>query len=267
LNINGVGTKSIFNAATGAAIGAGEIVATRAYEVIYDGTQFLLLNDVTPIQNGDYIWLGTTGGTATVMTASATPAITAYKNGQKFRMTPNTASTGSVWTSHTLNVNGLGAIPIIEQDGQSPTVGSWLNGTGRTLELIYTAGFFVITSAAKYFTTYTSTLTPQNGTASGVTFSICKFMRIGNGVNLQVYVTWTQNTASAAYIDVSLPIRPSSANMGMNCSISTGAGLEIGFALIGSVVGSGVVRCYDKAQAQILTGAKNLIINGCYEIG
>ena len=59
------------------------------------------LAQVGQVQDGDYIWLGTTGGTATAMTANATPAITAYKAGQKFRMKPNTASTGQIYTSHT----------------------------------------------------------------------------------------------------------------------------------------------------------------------
>lgn len=222
---------------------------------------------VGQVQDGDYIWLGTTGGTATAMTASASPAITAYKAGQKFRMKPNTASTGQVYTSHTLAVNGLTAVSIIEQDGQSPTLGSWQTGTGRVLELTYNDGFFVIGDAPRYFQTYTSAVTPQNGTATGVTFTISKFIRLGNSVSFQVYVSWTQNTASASYIDISLPIRPSSTFQNLSCAITTSANLVTGFAFVGSTVGSGVARCYDATQQQILTGSKQLTLSGTYEIG
>lgn len=44
LNINGVGATNIFSNKTGSALAGNEIIANRAYEVIYDGTQFLLLN-------------------------------------------------------------------------------------------------------------------------------------------------------------------------------------------------------------------------------
>ena len=260
--INSCLNKDGSNAATGNLnIGSNRLTNVAAATARTDAAQ------VGQVQDGSYIWLGTTGGTATAMTATATPAITSYAAGQKFRMKPNTASTGQIWTSHTLNVNGIGAIPIIEQEGQSPTIGSWFNGSGRFLELVYVDGFFVISQASQYWTTYTSTLTPQNGTASSVVFNIAKFIRVKNTCSVQIYVTWTQNTASAAYIDVSCPIRPASANQGVNVAISTGANLEIGLGLIGNVIGSGIFRCYDKAQAQILTGAKNLIINASYEIG
>jgi hypothetical protein len=223
---------------------------------------------VGQVQDGDYIWLGTTGGTATAMTATATPAITAYKDGQKFRMKPGFDSTGAVYTSHSLNVNSLGAKSIIEQNGQSPTIGSWLTGTGRTLELVYNDGFFVVTSAPQYFTTWTPTLTPQNGTASGTAFSIAKYQRIGgNSCNITLRATWTQNTASANFIDITLPIRPSITLQGFDCIITTGASLKTGFAIISSSVGSGTVRCYDYDQSAILTGTKELILSGTYEIG
>lgn len=219
------------------------------------------------VQDGDFIWLGTTGGTATAMTATATPVITAYKNGQKFRMKPGFSSTGTVNTTHTLAINGLSAITILD-GGQSPTLGSWETGTGRVLELVYLDGFFLITSSVKNLTTWTPTLTPQNGTATGTTFTIAKYQRInGNSCNITLRVTWTQNTAAANYIDITLPIRPSLTSQGFSCAITTGANLVTGFAIVSSTVGSGTVRCYDYAQGAIATGAKELNLTGIYEIG
>lgn len=222
---------------------------------------------VGQVQDGDYIWLGTTGGTAIAMTASASPSVTAYKNGQKFRMKPGFSSTGVINTTHTLAVNGLSAIAILD-GGQAPTLGSWETGTARVLELVYLDGFFLITSAVKNLVTWTPTLTPQNGTASGTTFSIAKYQRInGNSCNITLRATWTQNTAAADYIDITLPIRPSITLQGFTCDITTGASIVSGFARVASTVGSGTVSCYDATQQQILTGSKELILSGTYEIG
>jgi hypothetical protein len=225
------------------------------------------LAQVAQVQDGDYIWLGTTGGTATAMTATAAPAIPAYKNGQKFRMKPGFSSTGATNTTHTLAVNGLSAIGILD-NGQSPTLGSWETGTARVLEVVYIDGFFLITSAVKNLITWAPTLTPQNGTASGTAFSIAKFQRVnGNSCNITLRATWTQNTAAANYIAITLPIRPSITLQGFDCAITTGGSIFSGFAVVASTVGSGTVHCYDYAQGAIATGAKELILSGTYEIG
>lgn len=225
------------------------------------------LAQVAQVQDGDYIWLGTTAGTATAQTASASPAITAYKNGQKFRMKPGFASTGQVYTAHTLNVNGLGAKDIIHQNGQNPTIGSWFTGTGRTLELVYNDGYFIVTESPQYWDTFSTTLTPQNGTASGVSWAFAKYMKHNNTCSVQVYVNWTQNTASANFIDIILPIRPSAIYQTLTCALTTSASIRTGFAVVQSVVGSGTVRCYDYDQNPILTGSKSLVLGGFYEIG
>ena len=206
LNINGVGPKSIFNAATGAAIGAGEIVATRAYEVIYDGTQFLLLNDVTPIQNGDYIWLGTTAGTAIAMTASATPAITAYKAGQKFRMIigAGLGSTGSVATAATININGIGAKNIVNnEDSTNPTLGTWV--AAALMELIYDGTNFRIINDPGGWLTYTPTLTPVSGSISAGTLFRASYRKRGKSMEINIYRTFNTTTVGAS-IAVSLPV-------------------------------------------------------------
>jgi hypothetical protein len=261
LNINGVGTKSIFNVATGAAIGAGEIVATRAYEVIYDGTQFLLLNDVTPIQNGDYIWLGTTGGTATVMTASATPAITAYKAGQKFRMLTGTASTGTNVTGHSLNVNGLGAKSVKTSQGAiDPTIGDWL--AGSVLELVYTGSTFVIMNAAGAWASWTSSLTPSAGTASGVSFSHSVYQKYSRICHLQSLVSWTQNTTAAQSIDILLPIAGFYNNQTLTTVGFVGANIASGIGVIAS--GGTVLRVYNYNVGNFTIGGNQIILGGTY---
>lgn len=206
LNVNSVAAKNIFNAATGAAIGAGEIVATRAYEVIYDGTQFLLLNDVTPIQNGDYIWLGTTGGTATAQTASATPAITAYKAGQKFRakIGASLQSTGTAVTAHTLLINGITpAKNIVNQDGTNPTAGTWV--AGAIIELVYDGTNFVIINDPGGFQTLAPTLS-SSMTISSVTNTMAEYKKRGTEVTIMWDISFTLGGVASNLINATPPV-------------------------------------------------------------
>ena len=206
LNVNSVGAKDIFNAATGAAIGAGEVISGRAYEVIYDGTRFLLLNDVTPIQNGDYIWLGTTAGTATAQTASATPAITAYKAGQKFRalIGAGLSSTGATPTTHTLNINSIGAKTIVHNgSGGSLTFGSFV--AGRIIEFVYDGTYMVITNDPGAWQTYTPTLRYGASTLAK-TVQYAKYKRTGNLLHAQFYLQVSALAAASGDISVELPV-------------------------------------------------------------
>ncbi|CAB4166714.1 Coiled stalk of trimeric autotransporter adhesin [uncultured Caudovirales phage] len=224
LNINGVGTKSIFNAATGAAIGAGEIVATRAYEVLYDGTQFLLLNDVTPIQNGDYIWLGTTGGTATAQTASATPAITAYKAGQKFRakIGASLQSTGTTATTHTLLINGITpAKNIVNQDGTNPTAGTWV--AGAIIELVYDGTNFVITNDPGGWQTYSVTVTGSGGmTITSLGTRMASYRKTGKLITIMLDINFTIVAPLSNTIFLTSPV---------NSLISLGGTSQVAFGI------------------------------------
>ena len=159
---------------------------------------------VDQIQDGDFIWLGTTGGTATAQTASATPAITAYKAGQKFRMITGFASTGTTRTAHTLNVNSLGAKNIIAQTGFNPTVATWV--AGQILELVYDGTNLVITNTNSHaFLTWTPTLTPSGGTISGLVVNFARYVKVENIVQIAARLTFNTSSVGVA-IDISLPI-------------------------------------------------------------
>lgn len=258
--INQCLNKDGSNSATGNLnIGTNRVTNIGAATARTDAAQ------VAQVQDGDYIWLGTTGGTATAMTANATPAITSYKNGQKFRMKPGFDSTGSTYTAHTLAINGIApAATIIHPDGQSPTRGSWQTGTGRVLELTYNDGFFVVTSTPEYYQAWTPTLTVPAGAASSINFLLARFIRLGNAVSFQVCVTWTQSTASAAYVDITLPVNSGFNNQIFSCAVAASANLIAGWAF---TVNASTVRCYSFDQQQILTGSKQLHLSGTYNIG
>jgi hypothetical protein len=162
---------------------------------------------VGQVQDGDFIWLGTTGGTATAQTANAAPPITAYKAGQKFRMLTGSASTGTNITPHTLAINGLTAKNIKTSQGAiDPTIGDWVSG--GLLELIYDGTVFRINNAAGAWTTHSPTLTPSAGTATAISYDHAVYQKYSRIVHWQLTVSWTQNTSTAAYIDITAPIAP-----------------------------------------------------------
>lgn len=61
------------------------------------------------VADGALMWGGTAGGTATALTISLTPAITAYAAGQRFAFI---AASNATTAATTLNVNGVGAKTI-----------------------------------------------------------------------------------------------------------------------------------------------------------
>lgn len=155
------------------------------------------LAQVGQVQDGSYVWLGTTGGTATAQTATATPAISAYAAGQKFRMKVGAGlgSTGATNTAHTININSIGVKNIVEGDGANPTIGSWV--AGAIMEVIYDGTNFVITNDPGGWLAYTITTSNLTGVAPNVIGSIttqyARFRKMGKtcqlDLNTQVNLT------------------------------------------------------------------------------
>jgi hypothetical protein len=75
-------------------------------------------------RSGSYVWLGTGGGTADVITASLTPALTAYATGQTFRF----ISSGANTTNVTININSLGAKAITKNGSTALAAGDIPSG-------------------------------------------------------------------------------------------------------------------------------------------
>lgn len=256
--INNTLAKDGSNAATGNLnIGSYRLTAVAAATARTDAAQ------VGQVQDGDYIWLGTTTGTATAQTATATPAITAYKAGQKFRMKVGTGlgSTGSTRTAHTLNINGIGAKNIKRQSGQDPTLGVWLEA--RIMELVYDGTNFVMTNYPTGLLSYTPTLTPLAGSATSVTAAWSHFYKFDDFVFLTLTMNWTQNTASTTSIYVTLPVQPAGSSLNMNGSITVNGSSQNAFGLVVTSPAD-TIRIYGSTQGNILTGANGVTLNGFY---
>lgn len=159
------------------------------------------------VQDGAFTWLGTAGGTATALTASATPAITAYATGQKFRVVTSAASTGTTATAHTININGLGAKNIIVNSGAAvnPTAGSWISGA--VLELVYDGTNFRLLNDAGGWQAHS--ISSIGGGTMSVTINTTHFAnykKVGNIVHLSLSLTVTTGGVATPYIDINLPV-------------------------------------------------------------
>lgn len=83
------------------------------------------------VQSGAVTLLGGVGGTVDVITASASPAISAYAAGQTFRF----VSAGANTTAVTLNLNGLGAKAVTKQGTTALAAGDI--PSGAVAEVVY----------------------------------------------------------------------------------------------------------------------------------
>lgn len=102
------------------------------------------VEDVMPasdFQDGSPSWAGTAGGTATALTLTLSPAITAYTDGMEVGWRWNADTTGAT----TLNVNGVGAKSLVKRDGtaiaagdgqQNDTAKAKYNSTQNRFELM-----------------------------------------------------------------------------------------------------------------------------------
>jgi len=216
---------------------------------------------VSQVQDGDYIWLGTTAGTAIAMTASATPAITAYKAGQKFRMIigAGLGSTGSVATAATININGIGAKNIVNnEDSTNPTLGTWV--AAALMELVYDGTNFRITNDPGGWLTYTPTVTPTAGSASAITTSNSQYRKKGKTIFLNFTIGWTQNTANAGTATCTLPVNANSNGETGSTFIN---GTFSGWSFINAATTLQITR-YDSSAAGFPIGGCSVRFTGFY---
>jgi len=172
LNLNGLGAKAIqYN---GAALVSGDIKTNNWVQLVYDGTQFQLLN---PANAAATCWGGTSAGTSTAYTINASPSITAYAAGQTFLFIAHTAN----GATPTLAVSGVVPAKTIQYKGSALVSGEIQ--ANQFVEVVYDGTNFQIindpgTGAARLSTASVAQLQDGGaiwgGTSSGtnaITFS------------------------------------------------------------------------------------------------
>lgn len=121
------------------------------------------LAPVSGVQDGTYVWAGSTSGGTTTYTATLTPAITAYAAGLAVRVLVNLANTGAM----TLNLNGLGAKSVKWRD-QELMAGEFVG----LVELIYDGTDFQIVRPGESITDTISAAGTTQGTATALVSTI-----------------------------------------------------------------------------------------------
>jgi hypothetical protein len=125
---------------------------------------------VQDFQNGTPTWLGNVTGTDTI-SGAANIAPAAYAKGQRFRgITAGANTTNAV----TLNVNGLGAVPVVKNGSSALAVGDL--GSGQAFEVTYDGTNFQLGGGAGghgalinvQFITASGTYTPTAGATNGI---------------------------------------------------------------------------------------------------
>ena len=135
INISALGAKAIqYN---GIALTGSEIQANQYYELVYDGTQFQLLN---PTLVADVYATGVAG--SDTITATVPAVAGAYTTGMKVWFQAAASNTGAT----TINLNGLGA-KAVQLNGAALAGGEIVSG--RWVELVYDGTNFQLSNAAQ----------------------------------------------------------------------------------------------------------------------
>lgn len=110
LNVNGVGAINIITQSTSVSLPSNYITSGAQYEVVYNGTAFVLLGDSALIKTGGYDYLGQSTGTANALVLTSTgPRLTSTAIYKTFIFATNLANTGAT----TVAIDGLAAINVL----------------------------------------------------------------------------------------------------------------------------------------------------------
>jgi len=148
------------------------------------------------VQAQAYAWLTSVSGTDTI-TASATPAITAYAAGQTFRFIPANANTGAA----TINISGLGAKSVTKYGTVALTANDL--ATNVVYEILYDGTQFQIIGAFQATGTFTPTVVSSGGGAPTYSIQVGRYTRIGNRVTFNIHVALaTTGTLAAGNVTI-----------------------------------------------------------------
>lgn len=216
-------------------MGANKITGLAA------GTAATDAANIGNLQSGTGTYVGTVGGTADVITLTASPAIAAYAAGQTFRFIASGANTTNV----TVNVNSLGA-KAITKNGTTALVAGDIPAS-MMVEITYDGTRFILgtTGAASFVTT------ANHGTITLDTSIVVSDART-NTVDVPLTLTSTTSDTPAAGIGTGILLKAESAdenpcNFGQieAAASDVGAGTEdTYFQLLTRVAGAALTATY-----------------------
>ncbi len=228
LDVNGIGPKNVFLTITNSAVAAYGIRVGFLYEVVYDGTQFKILNESsTNVLNNSFNFLGQSTGTANALVCTPSIPMLSYQYGV-YSFFTNATNTGAV----TINISGLGAISLNNRSGAALAAGQ-LQANLHYLCYINGSNAYVL-NPSRVNINWTPTIT-QSGT---VTATISEN---------NYYIDYDNNTVTAT-MKASITGAGTAGN-----SVLVSIPLPFGSSTVYHVLG--VAQVYDQSTNTMYTGA------------
>ena len=200
LNVNGVGPINIITQSTGVSLPSNYITSGAQYEVVYNGTAFVLLGDPALIKTGGYDYLGQSTGTANALVLTSTgPKITSTAIYKTFLFATNLANTGAT----TVAIDGLTAINVITADNIALRAGDLQASKFYQLSIIN--GTALLFGAASVWQSWTPAITQGVAVTSTIQEATYKISN-SNEVTAVFKITATSAGTGGSAVSVSLPI-------------------------------------------------------------
>ena len=201
LNVNGVGAINIITQSTGVSLPSNYITSGAQYEVVYNGTAFVLLGDPALIKTGSYDYLGQSTGTANALVLTSTgPKLANTTPYKVFLFASNLTNTGAV----TVAIDGLPAINVTSSpDGTALKAGQII--LNRFYQLILSNGGALLANPDTSWQSWTPVLTQGGAVTSTIQEATYKISN-SNEVTAVFKITATSAGVVANVVNVSLPI-------------------------------------------------------------
>lgn len=149
LNVSGVGAVNIITQSANATLTSGYLSVGVQYEVVYNGSAFVLIGDPGLVKRGDYDNLGQSTGTANALVLTSTgPRLTSTSTIRVFEFIPNLTNTAAV----TVAIDGLPAINLYKPDTAALAAGQLVGG--RNYQLMLTNGNAIVINPSEEWATF-----------------------------------------------------------------------------------------------------------------
>jgi hypothetical protein len=163
---------------------------------------------IANIVAGTGVYVGTVGGTADVITLTASPAVTAYAAGQRFYFIAGGTNTTNV----TVNVSSLGAKALTKNGSTALTAGDI--GSGSIVSMVYDGTRFILDYHMPISSTWTPVLTCGTPGNLSVTYATQsgRYVRMGRILVASFDILTSAFTHTTASGDVSITGLPFASN-------------------------------------------------------
>lgn len=202
----------------------------------------------------------TTGGTAPAYTLAPTPAITAYANNQRFNVTFASAGTTG---SNSINVNGLGAVPLRQFAADGTLVSAIITaGMNSDVQIVGAGTYALLLDSLPAPSDPTGAVLPFAGINVPSGYLLCNGALISRTTYANLFAALTiQTTGSTTSGSTSVTAVASTTNLAVGMPIS-GSGIQSGTTI--SAIGTGTITLSAAATA---TATGVTLVTAPYGVG